>query len=83
LSGIIDSDPEIFGGKPIVKGTRIPVELVFELFTLSLSFDEIIEDYPSLTKEVLGKLLEIANVAKNSLANADLQKYFVEEQVNP
>ena len=83
MSGIIDSDPEIFGGKPIVKGTRIPVELVFELFTLSLSFDEIIEDYPSLTKEVLGKLLEIANVAKNSLANADLQKYFVEEQVNP
>lgn len=78
MSGIIESNPEILGGKPIVKGTRIPIELVFELFSLNLTFDEIIEDYPSLSIEILTQLLEIAKLAKNNLTNADLQKYSVQ-----
>jgi uncharacterized protein (DUF433 family) len=82
MSGIIDSNPEIFGGKPIVKGTRIPVELVFELFALEMSFDEIIEDYPSLTEEILKKMLEIAKISKKSLNNKDLDQYSKNCMVN-
>ena len=81
--GIIESNPGIFGGKPIVKGTRIPVDLVFELFSLKMSFEEIIDDYPSLTRELLTQLLIIANAAKNNLDKTDLNQYIEQSQVNP
>ena len=81
MSGIIESNPGIFGGKPIVKGTRIPVELVFELFSMEMSFDEIIEDYPSLTHEILKQLLVIANTAKYYLENIDLNHYIDQTHV--
>ena len=82
MSGIIESNPGIFGGKPIVKGTRIPVDLVFELFSLKMSFEEIMEDYPSLTREMLCKLLIIANDAKKNLEKIDLNQYIEQSQVN-
>ena len=69
MSDIIESNPGIFEGKPIIKGTRIPVELVFELFSLKLSFDEIMDDYPSLTRDTLKQLLIIANAVKENLVN--------------
>ncbi len=82
MSDIIESNPGIFGGKPIIKGTRIPVELVFELFSLKLSFDEIMDDYPSLTRDTLKQLLIIANAVKENLTNIDLQQYIEQSQVN-
>jgi hypothetical protein len=44
-------DPEILGGKPVIKGTRIPVELIFELAGVGYSITQIIEEYPYLTPD--------------------------------
>jgi len=82
MSGIIESNPGIFGGKPIVKGTRIPVDLVFELFSIKMSFEEIMEEYPSLTREILDQLLTIANLVKMTLDKIDLNQYIAQSQVN-
>ncbi len=46
----IHSDPEILGGKPVVKGTRIPVELVLEYLAEGGSIADILDGYPSLTE---------------------------------
>ena len=35
MADIIESNPEILGGKPIIKGTRIPVALIYELIGLN------------------------------------------------
>ncbi len=43
MSDIIESNPNILGGKPIIKGTRIPVALIYELIGLKYSIDQIIE----------------------------------------
>ncbi|MDQ3043738.1 MAG: DUF433 domain-containing protein [Chloroflexota bacterium] len=42
-------DPRILVGKPVIKGTRIPVSLILNLMAHGGTFNEIIEDYPILT----------------------------------
>lgn len=44
-------DPKIMTGKPVIKGTRIPVELILKLLAQRLKEQEILEDYPVLTQE--------------------------------
>ncbi len=44
-------DPKVLVGKPIVKGTRIPVSLILNLVGHGATFDEIANDYPSLAVE--------------------------------
>jgi uncharacterized protein (DUF433 family) len=48
----ISADPAIMVGKPVIKGTRIPVDLLLEKIAFQ-SFDEILLDYPGLTRESL------------------------------
>lgn len=42
-------DPEIMAGKPVVKGTRIPVDLVLKRLAQDLDFETIRKSYPRLT----------------------------------
>ena len=44
-------DPEILAGKPIIRGTRIAVELILELLAAGQSESEILANYPGLTRE--------------------------------
>ena len=50
-NGRIIIDPKIMVGKPVIKGTRIPVYIVLNLLGEGYSFKEIIEGYPDLTKQ--------------------------------
>jgi uncharacterized protein (DUF433 family) len=45
----IHSDPTVLLGKPTIKGTRLSVELILELFELGWTKDMILESYPRLT----------------------------------
>jgi uncharacterized protein (DUF433 family) len=47
----ITVNPEIFGGKPIIRGMRISVELILGLLAQGESFDGLLEDYPALEGE--------------------------------
>ena len=42
--------PGILGGKPVIKGTRIPVDLILERLTVDLDVKTLFEDYPELTE---------------------------------
>jgi len=44
-------DPDIPGGKPIIKGTRISVEFLMELLANNWTHEEIMENYPRIKKE--------------------------------
>lgn len=45
------SDPKIMVGKPVVKGTRIPVETVLAYLARNPNFDDLFADYPRLTMD--------------------------------
>lgn len=47
----ITSNPNIFSGKPIVRGMRISVELVLSLLAQGESAEELLADYPDLAPE--------------------------------
>jgi len=56
----IHSDPEILLGKPVVKGTRLSVEFILGLFAEGWTDQQIIENYPSLSKESLRAVFAFA-----------------------
>lgn len=47
----IISNPKIMLGKPVIKGTRITVELILKKLSEEISVDELIQAYPHLTRE--------------------------------
>ncbi len=54
-------DPEILAGKPVVKGTRIPVELVLNYLANNPDFHELFADYPRLTMDDVKACLAYAH----------------------
>ena len=47
----ISIDPKVMVGKPCIRGTRIPVELVLEKLSGDMNLDEIFSDYPFLERD--------------------------------
>ncbi|WP_133511525.1 DUF433 domain-containing protein [Candidatus Thiosymbion oneisti] len=56
----ITADPKILGGKPIVQGTRLSVEFILELLASDVPEEDILEDYPHLTREDIHACLKYA-----------------------
>lgn len=56
----IVSDPEILRGKPCLKGTRIPAGLVLGYLAGGKTADEIIAEFPDLTREQIAACLDYA-----------------------
>jgi uncharacterized protein (DUF433 family) len=44
-------NPDIMGGKPVIRGTRIPVETILRKLGAGVTADEILADHPRLTAE--------------------------------
>ncbi|MCI4438237.1 DUF433 domain-containing protein [archaeon] len=56
-------DPKVMVGKPVIRGTRISVEQILRLLAQGLTFEEILKDYPHLTKEdIVAALIYAAKV---------------------
>ena len=56
----IVSDPEILVGKPVVKGTRISVELILGWLGNGWTFEQILESYPHITRTDIQAALAFA-----------------------
>lgn len=66
----ITADPEIFGGKPIIRGMRLSVELILSLLAQGATEDELLDDYPDLERDDVRACLAYARAA---IANDTLQ----------
>ena len=47
----IQVSPEVMVGKPVIAGTRIPVEIIIKKLADNIDAEEILRDYPKLTRE--------------------------------
>jgi len=71
-NGLLDritANPDIFGGKPIIRGMRISVELILSLLAQGESVEAILSDYPDLKPEDIRACLAYAHaiIAHDSL----------------
>ncbi len=56
----IEVNPKKLGGKPVVRGTRIPVALIVRLVAEGMTPEEIVREYPELTLEDVRAALRYA-----------------------
>lgn len=62
-------NPKVLGGKPVIRGTRIPVYLILELLSAGYDFKRIMEAYPTLKEEDVKAAVEYATkIVKNEEA---------------
>jgi uncharacterized protein (DUF433 family) len=62
----ISIDPDVLAGKPVVKGTRLAVAFVVELLAQGWSEQDILENYPGLTREDILACLAYASAILNA-----------------
>ncbi len=63
---VIHIDPDILGGTPVFRGTRVPIESLFAHLEQGGSIDEFLQDFPSVTREQVIQVLEIAEKVTTS-----------------
>ncbi|BAA29485.1 DUF433 domain-containing protein [Pyrococcus horikoshii] len=67
----VESRIGVLGGKPVIKGTRIPVYLILELLGAGLTIEDILKEYPELTKEDILEAIKFASkLAKVEIIDA-------------
>ena len=57
---LFTSDPDVMGGRLVFRGTRIPVEVLFENLADGLSLDAVLDAYPNLRREDAVAAIEMA-----------------------
>ena len=66
IEQFIITDPEIMGGKPVIKGTRIPVSRVLQLLKDGYTIEAIHDEYPHVNIGTLsGTVSEIVHIFDN------------------
>lgn len=67
----IKSDPNVMFGKPVITGTRIPVDLILEKMAGGMSYDDLLSAYPRISKnDLVACLLFAAESVKNEVVYA-------------
>lgn len=57
---VITKDPDILGGTPVFRGTRVPFQALLDYLEGGQTLDEFLEDFPSVTREAAVEALEYA-----------------------
>ncbi|MCG2721005.1 MAG: DUF433 domain-containing protein [Thermodesulfovibrionales bacterium] len=66
----IELDPRVCNGKPVIKGTRIPITVILEQLAEGKTWDSILSGYPELTREDIHAAL---HYARASIDHTDLK----------
>jgi len=61
---VINIDREILGGTPVFNGTRVPIKNLFDYLETGETIDEFLDDFPSVKREQIIKILEFSDQSK-------------------
>jgi uncharacterized protein (DUF433 family) len=57
---LINIDNEVLSGNPVFKGTRVPIQTLFDHIEKGISLDEFLSDFPTVKREQAIAVIEIA-----------------------
>ena len=60
LDAVVQVDPEILGGTPVFRGTRVPVKNLLDYLTAGDTLDQFLDDFPTVKREQAVAALELA-----------------------
>ena len=72
MNRVITISPEIQSGEPVFSGTRVPVKNLFDYLKGGDSIDEFLTDFPSVGKD---QVIELLNMAEHTFTLSDSEVY--------
>ena len=72
MNRVITIDPEIQSGEPVFSGTRVPVKNLFDYLKGGETIDEFLEGFPSVSRE---QVLELLNLAEHTFTFSEADVY--------
>jgi uncharacterized protein (DUF433 family) len=60
---VINIDPEIMGGEPVFRGTRVPIQVLFDCLQYG-TLEEFLEDYEYISREMVDEVFDILREKK-------------------
>jgi uncharacterized protein (DUF433 family) len=66
LKELITIDEEILGGQAVFKGTRVPVESLFDHLEAGVSLDDFLTDFPTVSKDQAVAVLDLTSKLLNT-----------------
>jgi uncharacterized protein (DUF433 family) len=64
---VVSRNPEVMGGTPVFRGTRVPVQTLIEYLEAGETIDEFLEGFPSVTRE---QVIAFLDAAKDKLVES-------------
>jgi uncharacterized protein (DUF433 family) len=58
--GVITKDPDILGGTPVFRGTRVPIQTMFDYLESGETLEDFLEGFPTVSREAAIAALEEA-----------------------
>ncbi len=62
LETLITSQSDVMGGRRVFRGTRVPVEVLFENLADGMSIDDILNEYETLDRDDVVRVLELTSI---------------------
>jgi uncharacterized protein (DUF433 family) len=69
LDTVVQVDPEILGGTPVFRGTRVPVKNLLDYLAAGDTLDQFLDDFPTVKREQAVGALELARDLLTAGAN--------------
>ena len=61
VNDLITKDPDILGGTPVFRGTRVPFQSLLDYLEAGQTLDDFLDDFPTVTRQTAVQALEHAN----------------------
>jgi uncharacterized protein (DUF433 family) len=73
IKDYINIDKEILSGNPVFKGTRVPIQTLFDHLEKGISLDEFLSDFPTVKKE---QAIAVIEIASKILTSKNIEKIY-------
>lgn len=70
---VIEINALKLGGTPVFKGTRVPIETLFDHLESGISMEDFIKDFPSVSKD---QVVAVLAIAAKLLSSKDIKKLY-------